>query len=339
MHDEQVAGIPAFLTEKLTAQYDDETVTRVAQGYVEAAERPVTLRANALKATGEEVASVLDAAGIGFSRVPWYEDAFVLSSVRERAVWDLDIYREGKIYLQSLSSMLPPLLLGAQPGNDVLDMCAAPGGKTSQIAALTGGRAHLTACELNTPRAEKLSYNLNKLGAANVQVMRTDARQLDEFFRFDTILLDAPCTGTGTLRAGDERTAGRITDKLLAKVTRSQRALLDRALTVLKPGGTLVYSTCSILAEENDMQVEAALASKRHRDCTVAPIVLGELPGDDTSAGPDKDKNRPQPVILPGADADPFAIPALPCHLPGALTVAPTCDFEGFFACVIRKRG
>ena len=332
-----IASIPPFLAAKLTAQYGEAVAASIAKGYTDACDRPVTLRANTLKATAGEVASALTAAGIGFSRALWYDDAFVLYDVRERAVWDLDIYREGGVYLQSLSSMLPPLLLGARPGMDVLDMCAAPGGKTSQIAALTGGGAHLTACELNDPRAEKLTYNLDKLGAANVQVMRTDARRLDEFFRFDTVLLDAPCTGSGTLRAGDERAEGRITEKLLAKVTRSQRALLDRALTVLKPGGTLVYSTCSVLAEENERQVEATLALKRHRDCTVAPIVLGALPDEpETTNG--KKGDRPQPVALPGADAGDFAIPTLPCDLPGALAVAPTRDFEGFFACVIRKR-
>ena len=330
--------IPVFLADKLAAQYGEAVAADIARGYAAACERPVTLRANTLKAAADEVADALTEAGIAFSHVPWYTDAFVLVDVRERAVWDLDIYREGKVYLQSLSSMLPPLLLGAQPGMDVLDMCAAPGGKTSQIAALTAGKAHLTACELNGPRADKLSYNLTKLGAANVQVMRTDARQLDEFFRFDAILLDAPCTGSGTLRADDERAKGRITNKLLAKVTRSQRALLDRALTVLKPGGTLVYSTCSVLAEENEEQVKAVLATKRHRDCVVAPIVLGELPDEPETANEKKD-DRPKPVALPYANTGTFAIPTLPCSLPGALTVAPTRDFEGFFACVIRKRG
>ena len=339
MHDEQVTGIPAFLAEKLTAHYGEADATRITQGYTDAAERPVTLRANTLKATAEEVAAALTEAGISFSRVPWYTDAFVLADVRERTVWDLDIYREGKVYLQSLSSMLPPLLLGAQPGMDVLDMCAAPGGKTSQIAALSAGKAHLTACELNAPRAEKLSYNLSKLGAANVQIMRTDARQLDEFFRFDAILLDAPCTGSGTLRADDERAEGRVTEKLLAKVTRSQRALLDRALTVLKPGGTLVYSTCSVLAEENEAQIKAVLAAKRHRDCAVAPIILGELPNEPERIDNGEKDDRPKPVALPYADSGTFAIPTLPCSLPGALTVAPTRDFEGFFTCVIRKRG
>ena len=191
---DRVESIPAFLVEAVEAAYGTDDARRALEGMRDAAERPVTLRANTLKATADEVARALDRASIAYERCPWYEEAFVLDAVRERAVWDLDIYRDGKVYLQSLSSMLPPLALGPRPGADILDMCAAPGGKTSQIAALLGGAARLTACEMNGPRAEKLTYNLAKLDARNVQVMHCDARKLDTFFSFDQILLDAPCS-------------------------------------------------------------------------------------------------------------------------------------------------
>ena len=300
--------IPAFLARTLADRYDAATVARIRKGYEAAAERPVTLRANTLKATGDEVAMALEAAGLAFERADWYPDAFVIGgAVRERALWDLDIYAEGKIYLQSLSSMLPPLALGPRAQADILDMCAAPGGKTSQMAALEPS-AHITACELSRIRADKLTHNLAKLGVGTVQVMCTDARRLDGFFSFDQILLDAPCTGSGTVVAGDARAAKRITAALLDKVTRSQRKLLDRALTVLKPGATLVYSTCSILPQENEKVVRAAL--QRHRDCTIGPIEV--------------------PTGAP-------ALETLPCPIPGALTVAPTRLFEGFFLCKIKK--
>ena len=249
--------------------------------------------------------------------------------VCERDVWELPIYREGKIYLQSLSSMLPPLVLEPRTGADVLDMCAAPGGKTSQLYALANGRAHITACELHAPRAEKLAYNLAKLGCKNVNVMRCDARKLDEFFSFDQILLDAPCTGTGTFRTGDERATKRMTEALLAKVTRSQRALLDRALTVLKPGGTLLYSTCSILPQENNEQIAYAL--KRHRDCKLVPLFGG--------ASVQEDESTP---LSPRAQAivdavQKGAIPALPTAFKETLTVCPSKLFEGFYLALIKK--
>ena len=326
---------------QLIEHLDQQTRTIVETGYREALERPVTLRANTLKATVDDVCRDLNARDIVYERVPWYDDALVVRDARERDLWELDIYREGHIYLQSLSSMLPPLLLEPRAGADILDMCAAPGGTTAQIAALTGNAAYLTACEMSAPRAEKLTYNLDKLGAANVNVMRTDARKLDEFFSFDQILLDAPCTGTGTYRTGDERVEKRMTPQLLAKVTKSQRALLDRALTVLKPGGTLVYSTCSVLAEENDDQVRAAL--KRHRDCEVASILLdapAETEADDQPERPRAAKDEVRPAILANAGSGPFRCPALEheCALAGTLTVAPTRLFEGFYVAVIRKK-
>lgn len=334
MTDESPA-IPAFLLEQLSTSYGSDDLAQILDGYRAAAHRPVTLRANTLKTDADEVAEALERAGIPYERAPWYNDAFVLDGIRERTVWDLDIYREGNVYLQSLSSMLPPLLLQPKPAADILDMCAAPGGKTAQIAALTGSKAHLTACELNAPRAEKLSFNLNKLGASNVNIMRTDARRLDEFFSFDQILLDAPCTGSGTVRANDSKAEKRLTAQLLSKVTRSQRALLDRALTVLKSGGTLVYSTCSILPSENGEQVEAAL--KRHRDCRIVPILLKNVEAE--AAGEQDKHGEPNPVVLANANTGAYAVPTLPGSLDGTLTVAPTREFEGFFACVIQKKG
>ena len=227
---DRAESIPAFLVEAVEAAYGADDARRALEGMRDAAERPVTLRTNTLKATADEVARALDRASIAYERCPWYEEAFVLDAVRERAVWDLDIYRDGKVYLQSLSSMLPPLALEPRPDADILDMCAAPGGKTSQMAALLGGAARLTACEMNGPRAEKLTYNLAKLDARNVQVMHCDARKLDTFFSFDQILLDAPCTGSGTMRAGDARAARHMDARSLERSTRAQRALLDRAL-------------------------------------------------------------------------------------------------------------
>ena len=304
--------MPTFLEEQLSAHFGADDLARIRAGYEAAASRPVTLRANALKASATQVAKELEEAGIAFEQMDWYQDAFILRGVRERAVWDLPLYQEGEVYLQSLSSMLPPLALRPRAGADILDMCAAPGGKTAQIAALTDGAAHITACEMNGPRAEKLAHNLEKLGAGKVNVMRVDARQLDEFFRFDQILVDASCTGSGTVRADDPKTDERLTDKLLAKTTRSQAALLDRALTVLKPGGNLVYSTCSILPQENDRQVKRAL--ERHPDCSIEP--LASLGGIDLSAAP-------------------FA--QLPSEIPGTLTICPDCLFEGFYLAAIKK--
>ena len=303
-------NIPAFFVEMLEKQYDADDALRILDGSTYG--RATTLRANTLLATRDEIASALDGAGIPWEGVPWYRDAFIISRDAPCDVRALDEYTQGRIYLQSLSSMLPPLALAAQPGEDILDMCAAPGGKTTQIAALTSGKAHITACEMHAPRAERLEHNLRKLGATNVTVMRTDARRLDDFFAFDRILVDAPCSGSGTIDASDQRLDNRFTPALVAKTCKQQRALLDKALRLLKPGGTLVYSTCSVLACENEDIVRSALnGAQRNGSYEIRGIAL--------------------------ADAD--ALPLLPTKLEGTLAICPTDTYEGFFmAKIIRTR-
>lgn len=297
--------LPEFFEPLLARQYAAGDVRRIVEGCN--ADRVVTLRANTLKATRDEIACELDDADISWQPIDWYADAFVLQHARENAVRDLPAYQEGKLYLQSLSSMIPALVLDARAGEDVCDMCAAPGGKTTQIAALSGGKALIMACEMHAPRAERLEFNLRKLGAANTTVMRTDARRLDEFFSFDRILLDAPCSGSGTLNVADPKLHKRFTPVLVEKSRKAQRALISKALTLLKPGGTLVYSTCSVLACENEDIVTEALQKARHGSFEVKPIELA------------------------GAEN----LPSLPTSIEGCLALCPTDLYEGFFVAKI----
>ena len=329
------ADLPRFMVDTVAGAYAPADAELMIEGFGAAAARPVTLRANTLKAAAEDIAAALGAAGIAHNPVAWYPDAFILPEAQVSDLWDLDIYRDGKIYLQSLSSMMPPLVLGAQAGEDILDMCAAPGGKTTQIAALTQGQAHLTACEMSIPRAEKLEANLGRQGAKNVPVMRIDARELDEFFRFDRILLDAPCTGTGTVISGNEKSLRGLTEQLLSKCARSQRALLDRAMGALKPGGTLVYSTCSILPQENEDALQEAL--DKHMDCELIP--LDGTPSESEARRTQEAGEEPR--IESNALTEAIAagqVSAIANGLPGTLTIPPSRDFEGFYIALIRKR-
>ena len=303
------SGLPAFFEELLASQYADDDVVRIVEGCH--VERPVTLRANTLLTSRDEVARALEAEGIVWRRVGWYDDAFIIDGARERDLWDLPLYRDGNVYLQSLSSMIPALVLDARSGEDICDMCAAPGGKTTQIAALVGKGALITACEMHAPRAEKLEHNLRKLGAQNVTVMRTDARRLDDFFSFDRILLDAPCSGSGTLHAGDAKVAKRFTPALVEKSRKSQRALFEKALSMLKVGGTLVYSTCSVLACENEEIVSDGLRRRGKKG-------LYEV----------------EPIERSGFED----LPKLPTSIEGALTLCPTELYEGFFVVKIKRK-
>ena len=297
-------GVPAYLAQLLRAQYGEETAERIAQGY--ALQRAVTLRANPLKTNAQAVRERLAAQGIETDTVPWYADAMIVRGAREDALTGLDLYERGEIYLQSLSSMIPPLLLGAKPGENVLDMAAAPGGKTTQIAALTGNQAMVTACEMNKIRAERLRYNVQRQGATRVTVMNIDSRNLDDLFSFDRILLDAPCSGSGTVQLGSPRSKGQFSREFLSRTTKQQEALLHKALRLLRPGCEMIYSTCSVLAQENEEIVSRVL---RKTGALIVPLELAAFD----------------------------SVPRLPVSIPGTLCVAPDELHEGFFVAKIRR--
>ena len=285
--------IPGFLEEMLKKQYGEEVFTKILAGYQ--ARRPVTLRVNPLKADRNMVEQALTDAGIAFRNVSWYEDAMIIEGAREPEIQELPIYKEGGIYLQSLSSMLPPLFLGPKAGESVLDM-----------AAMTGNQAQITACEKNKARSEKLKYNLEKQGASGTYVMVEDARKLDDFFSFDRILLDSPCSGSGTVEVRDGVCRTKISKELVERSARTQEELL-KALKLLKSGHEMVYSTCSILKEENEGLLKRVLKSSG-----------GEL--------------------VPIGEEWTKELPLLPNAMPGTLLVGPNDLFEGFFVAKIRKK-
>lgn len=299
-------AIPALLTERLNQEYGEALAREIEAGFVR---RPVTLRVNPLKSDAESVMAALAAAGVACERQAWYPDAFVLPEVREDAVQALPEYEAGCMYLQSLSSMMPALVLAPKKGESVLDMAAAPGGKTTQMAALSGNGALITACEKNKIRAERLQFNLERQGASRVSVMCTDARQLNDLFRFDKVLLDAPCTGSGTILIEEGEPERRMTADWVAKTAKTQKAMLKKALTLLSAGHEMVYSTCSILREENEDVLNAVLPSMNAETVPIDPATLGL-----------------------GAEQ------LLPVRIPGVVCVKPTKLHEGFFVAKIRKR-
>ena len=296
--------LPDTLSALLREQYGEDVTARIIAGYQ--ARRPVTLRVNTLRADKACVCDQLTEAGIAWREVPWYEDALVLPDVREDAVEALPLYGRGEVYLQSLSSMIPPLLMNPQPGETILDMAAAPGGKTTQIAALSGGRALITACEKNAIRADRLRFNLERQGASKVSVMQEDARRLDDFFSFNKILLDAPCSGSGTVQLLEGVPPRRMTRDWLNKTVATQTALLQKALRLLGKGREMVYSTCSILRMENEGVLKKCLKAA---GATIVPI--------------EHEMTK--------------HLPLLPTEIPGVLCVCPDAMHEGFFAAKIRK--
>ena len=207
--------IPDFLINILDKQYGEELKDKIIEGYSK--NRKVTFRVNTLKTNINDVIKILDDNNIKYKRVLWCDEAFIIENVKEDKIRSLDIYKNGEIYMQSLSSMLPPIILNPKENMDILDMTAAPGGKTTQIATMLKNKSNITAIEMNKIRAEKLKYNIEKQGASSVYVMEQDARKIDDFFSFDSILLDAPCSGSGTINSNDFKLEKVFTKKLIEK--------------------------------------------------------------------------------------------------------------------------
>ncbi|MBI3334053.1 RsmB/NOP family class I SAM-dependent RNA methyltransferase [Candidatus Pacearchaeota archaeon] len=169
----------------------------------------------------------------------------------------------GFYYVQELSSMLSVLALMPEPGELVLDLCASPGSKSSQIAAHMQNQGSLIANDLKLDRIKILAATLERCGVTNALVTQADAVSLclkltGAGFKFDRILLDAPCSGEGTMRSSP-KTFIMWNPKMIDKLSRMQRKLIAHALKALKPGGTLVYSTCTHAPEENELVIDFAL--------------------------------------------------------------------------------
>lgn len=294
-----------FLEVMLKEQYGIETAKKIINGYL--TKRKTTLRINTIKSNIEEIKNKLQESKIEYEEVPWSKEALIIKNVDEKTIQEMDIYQDGKIYMQSLSSMLPPIILEPKEKTDILDMAAAPGGKTTQIAALTNNKAHITACEKNKIRAERLKYNVDKQGATCVFIMPKDSRFIDDFFSFDQILLDAPCSGSGTLDFNDSNIEKYFTKQLIERSTKTQKTLLKKAISLLKPGHEMVYSTCSILACENEEVVESILK---------------------------EGKTEIIPISFEGIES----LPVLTTKISGTLCVCPTELYEGFFVAKIRKK-
>lgn len=297
-------NIPDFLYEILLDEYGENLTNKIIEGYF--INRHTTFRVNTLKVDVKQIENKLNELSIGFNKVPWNETAFIIDSVKENEIKELDMYKNGEIYLQSLSSMIPPIVVNPKEGENILDMAAAPGGKTTQMACMSDNKSMITACEKNKIRAERLKYNLEKQGTSRVTVMLKDARRLDDFFSFDKILLDAPCSGSGTLDLNNDNVEKIFTKELIDRSVKTQKELIKKAVKVLKVNGELIYSTCSILKEENERVVEEILKSG---NMEIIPI-----------------------------DSKIFeSIPLFPVKLEGTICVCPSELYEGFFVAKLRK--
>lgn len=224
------------------------------------------------------------------------------------SIVELPGYEEGAWWIQDAAASLPARLLGEVAGKSVIDLCAAPGGKTAQLAA---AGAAVTAVDRSAKRMERLDRNMRRLGLA-VTAIAADATSWRPGAPVDAVLLDAPCSATGTIRRHPDVALGK-TPADIAKLAALQDRLLVNALAMLKPGGVLVYATCSLQPEEGEQRIEALLAAGA--DAARLPVNAAEIGG------------WAECVTAAGD------LRTLPCHL------AAEGGLDGFFAARLQRHG
>ena len=240
--------LPEAFLDRMKHQLDDEY-----EDFLRSLERPraVALRFNPLKGTAPELPFVQQP-------VPWEPEGFYYDPASRPG---LHVYHEaGVYYLQEASAMAPVALLDPQPGERVCDLCSAPGGKTTQIAGRMLGKGFLLCNEWSPKRAKILSQNIERMGVANALVTNEDTSVLAKRFAgsFDKVLIDAPCSGEGMFRKEEAA----VTDWSIETVqmcARRQAEILHNGAQLVRPGGRLVYSTCTFAPEEDELAVAAFL--------------------------------------------------------------------------------
>lgn len=220
--------------------------------------RVSTLRANTLKIDGATLQKIFTAKGITLTPVAWSPDAFIVEGTPLRTITETSEYADGKLYVQSLSSMIPPFVLDPKPCDKVLDIAAAPGSKTTQMAALMKNTGQILANDSSQTRSYRLVANLKTQGVTIAAAMKLDGRGLwikyPEYF--DKTLVDVPCSMDGRFFTQDPATFEDWSLKKVRDLAHMQRTLLRSAVSATKPGGTIVYSTCTLSPEENEEVID-----------------------------------------------------------------------------------
>jgi len=251
--------------------------------------------------------------------ISWMKDGYKLSASQLQAIRDSKDVAEGKLFIQNAASWLPVVALDPQPGETILDVCAAPGGKASHIAAITDNKALLTVNDNSRPRLAKMRANFERLGVGPVETTLFDATQLArklEGRQFDKILLDAPCSGEGMMQFDRDKDYASWSVAHIKRLQQLQKRLITQAWQLLRPGGTLIYSTCTMAPEENEAVVDYLLRTRE--DARLVPFSI-DLP------------NKVPPVL--SWNSKQYAT-----VLQGCLRLQPSPQVEAFFICKITKK-
>ncbi|MDD3793979.1 MAG: RsmB/NOP family class I SAM-dependent RNA methyltransferase [Candidatus Gracilibacteria bacterium] len=251
--------------DKLNQIYTKDDIEIIEVGF-KTLKRKTVFRVNTLKTNNEEIEKVLNEKNIVFKKVGFLKNAYILDEAKENDLWDLDIFKNGLIYLQSLSSQIPVELLDINENHAILDITAAPGGKTSQAAAKMKNNGKIVANDNNAIRIDKLKFTIERQGAKNVTIIKEDARNIGKnhpeyIDYFDKIIADLPCSAEGKFNLNNEKSYAYWKQEVVNKNYKLQKEIIKNTIPLLKEDGELVYSTCTISPEENEAIVHMILCN------------------------------------------------------------------------------
>lgn len=260
-------SMPEWILQKWLAEYDRETVETMLSDFQ--TEKPTTIRVNRNVMTKEELVLSLENQGVHVENHPYFSDALWISSYDYLA--DLDSFGAGAFHVQDISSMLVAYLANPKEDDNVIDVCAAPGGKSLHMAELLGGSGHVEARDLTSYKVNLIWDNIERSGMKNIEAVRQDATVFDEksVGKADIVVADLPCSGLGVLGKKTDLKY-KMTEKTQKDLVVLQRDILSKVKAYVKPGGTLIYSTCTINKDENMGNVDWFLTE--NKEFELAPI-------------------------------------------------------------------
>ncbi|MCI4406087.1 MAG: RsmB/NOP family class I SAM-dependent RNA methyltransferase, partial [Sulfuricurvum sp.] len=269
--------LPAPFVERLEQIVPQERFESILRTFD--APKQVTFRLNTLKSSATELENALHEAEIAFERVGWteglIEGVYRIAPEDKLRLTQIEPFYQGHFYIQNLASMLAPIFLSPKPEETVLDLAAAPGGKTLMLAGMMKNTGWLSAVEPSRERFFRLCDNLKSQGVTNAHTYMTDGRSVGKKcpLMFDRILLDAPCSSEARFKTHEPKSMSYWSVHKVKETSKLQRRLLLSAFDALKPGGKLLYSTCSFSPEENESPLQHLL--ERHGEhLKTLPLIM-----------------------------------------------------------------
>ena len=247
-------SVPEWLVEKIIGDYGMDAAKKMFSSLYENV-GATSIRVNNSKISTEECVKLLEKEGIHVEKAAYVNNALEISGYDSLGF--MDSFLDGYFQVQDVSSMLVGLAADPKEGDCVIDVCAAPGGKSIHVADLLKGSGHVESRDLTDYKVSLIEENIDRCGFTNITAKKADATVLDEnaFETADIVIADLPCSGLGVLKKKSD-IKYRMTKDQIEELVQLQRTILKNAVTYVKSGGTLIYSTCTVAKEENDQQVD-----------------------------------------------------------------------------------